>query len=132
VRWRWCRLVFCSVLASELGRMRNKKIQALSARKNDALDHNDPIKIFKMFLEETSLHGWKYLVPSNKLFSSSLMLYENKLRCLSTVKIDIVTSIIKILRTFIYKLAILLSLMFVGKTGSLLNYLPWCKCFEKI
>jgi hypothetical protein len=100
--------------------MRNKKNQVLSARKNGALDHNDPIQIFKMFLEETSLHGWKYLVPSNKLFSSSLMLYESKLGCLSTVKIDIVTNIIKILRTFIYKLAILLSLMFFGETGSLL------------
>jgi hypothetical protein len=61
-------VVFCSFLASELGRMRNKKNQVLSARKNDVLDHNDPIQIFKMFLEETSLHGWKYLVPSNKLF----------------------------------------------------------------
>ncbi len=48
-----------------------KKIQVLSAQKNDALDHNSPIKIFKIFLEETSLHGWKYLVSSNNTVFSS-------------------------------------------------------------
>jgi hypothetical protein len=68
--------------------MTTKNIQVLLVKKYDGETYDGPTKVFKMFLEETSLHGWKYLVPmQSNCFSSMLMLLTDKLECLFLVNL---------------------------------------------
>jgi hypothetical protein len=65
--------------------MTTKNIQVLPVKKYDDRTYDSPTKVLKMFLEETSLHGWKYLVPMQLNCFSSLL--TDKLECLSLVNL---------------------------------------------
>jgi hypothetical protein len=68
--------------------MTTKNIQVLPVKKYDGETYDSPTKVLKTFLEETSLHGWKYLVPmKSNCFSSMLMLLKDKLECLFLVNL---------------------------------------------